>query len=89
MTVSVSSSYVVSSGTNKQVTVTPANGAGTIATQQTIAWTLHNPTTGALAASGRIAAQGGTLDFGNLPSGIYVLSLDTEATPDTHKIVLK
>jgi hypothetical protein len=88
-TVSVSSSYMVSSGTGKQVTVGLANGA-TAAANQTIAYSLHNPTTGALAASGRIAAQGGTLDFGNLPAGIYILSLDTDGgNPDIHKIVLK
>jgi hypothetical protein len=89
MTVSVSSSYMVSSGTGKQVTVSPDNSI-TVAANQTIAYSLHNPTTGALSASGRIAAQGGTLDFGNLPAGIYVLSLDTDGgNPDIHKIVLK
>jgi N-methylhydantoinase B/oxoprolinase/acetone carboxylase alpha subunit len=89
MTVSVSGSYLVSSGTGKQITVTLPNGT-TTSTSQTIAWSLYNQTTGALAANGRIAAQGGTLDFSNLQSGIYVLSLDTEsAAPDTHKIILK
>jgi hypothetical protein len=88
-TVSVSTNYIVSSGTGKQVTVTLPNGV-TTSTAQTIAWSLYNQTTGALAANGRIAAQGGTLDFTNLQSGIYVLSLDTEsAAPDTHKIILK
>jgi hypothetical protein len=89
-TVSVSSSYLVSSGTSKQVSVALAYGAGVTMTPSTIAWSLHNQTTGTLAANGRIAAQGGILDFGSLPNGIYVLSLDTEAgSPDTHKIVLK
>jgi hypothetical protein len=87
--VSVSTNYIVSSGTGKQVTVTLPNGV-TASTGPTIAWSLYNQTTGALAANGRIAAQGGTLDFANLQSGIYVLSLDTEsAAPDTHKIILK
>jgi hypothetical protein len=61
-----------------------------VAANQTIAYSLHNPTTGALAAGGRIAVQGGTPDFGSLPAGIYVLSLDTDGgNPDFHKIVLK
>jgi hypothetical protein len=89
-TVSVSSSYLVSSGTGKQVSVALAYGAGVTMTPSTIAWSLHNQITGTLAANGHIAVQGGTLDFGSLPNGIYVLSLDTEAgNPDTHKIVLK
>jgi hypothetical protein len=89
MTVSVSNSYIVSSGANKQVTVSPAGGA-TVTTTQTIAWSLHNSTTGAQAATGRIDAQGGTLNFGKLPAGVYVLTLDADSgTPDTHKIMLK
>ncbi|MDR2388401.1 MAG: serine protease [Tannerellaceae bacterium] len=88
-TVSVSTNYIVSSETGKQVTVALPSGV-TASTTQTIAWTLHNQTTGALAASGRIVAQGGALDFDNLPVGVYVLSLDTESgVPDTHKIILK
>ncbi|MDR2810849.1 MAG: T9SS type A sorting domain-containing protein [Tannerellaceae bacterium] len=83
-----SNSYTVVSGTNKQVTVSFPYDENTVPVNRTIAWSLYN-SSGALAASGRIAAQGGTLNFGNLPSGIYVLSLDTEATPYTHKIVLK
>jgi hypothetical protein len=81
--------YMVSSGTGKQATVALPNSA-TAAATSTIAYSLHNPTTGALSASGRIAAQGGTLDFSSLPAGIYVLSLDTDGgNPDIHKIVLK
>jgi hypothetical protein len=89
-TVSVSSSYIVSSGMSKQVNIVLAYDTGATVVPSTIAWSLHNQTTGTLAASGRIAAQGGTLDFGRLPNDIYVLSLDTEAgNPDIHKIVLK
>ena len=89
MNVSISNSYLVSSGTGKQVSVSLSGDAGTAATK-TIAYALHNQISGALAASGRISAQGGTLDFGKLPAGIYVLSLDADTgNPDTHKIILK
>jgi hypothetical protein len=81
------SSCRVFSGTGKQVIVTFTHGAGTA--PRPVAWSLHT-VSGALAATGRIDAQGGTLNFGKLPDGVYVLTLDTESgTPESHKIVLK
>jgi hypothetical protein len=93
MTVSVSSSYAVSYGTGKQLTVTPSglNGsAAVIDASQTIAYTLYNQSTGATAASGRISAQGGTLDFSSAPAGVYLLNLEVaDNIFDTHRVALK
>jgi hypothetical protein len=93
MTVSVSSNYIVSSGTNKQVSVSISTleGAPVVTdSNQTMVYNFYNQATGALVTSGRISAQGGTLDFSFVPGGIYLLSLDAgNGTFDTHRVLLK
>jgi V8-like Glu-specific endopeptidase len=93
MTVSVGSRYIASSGLNKQVSVaiSTLEGAPVVTDpNQTIAYDLYNQATGAPVTSGRISAQGGTLDFSFVPEGIYLLRLDAgNGTFDTHRVLLK
>jgi hypothetical protein len=93
MTISIGGGYAVSSGTGKLVTVSLAGNAGNAPapqTSQTVAYTLYSQATGATAARGVMPVQGGTLDFSNLPSGIYILAFDRgNGTPDTYRINLK
>jgi hypothetical protein len=90
--VSVSSSYAVSTGAGKQLSVAPSGLGGATVNEQsrTIAYTLYNQATGALVASGRIAAEGGTLDFGSVADGVYLLKLEVgNDVFDTHRVMLK
>jgi hypothetical protein len=93
MTVSVGSRYIASSGLNKQVSVaiSTLKGAPVVTDpNQTIAYDLYNQATGAPVTSGRISAQGGTLDFSFVSEGIYLLRLDAgNGTFDTHRVLLK
>jgi hypothetical protein len=76
-TVSVTDAYYVFTDDNKLVTVTATNNAAS-GVSGTITYTLYNQATGA------------TLDFSQMPDGIYILALDSgNGKPDTHRIVLK
>jgi hypothetical protein len=92
-TVSVSSSYVVSYGTGKQLTVSLSGLDGSTAVidaARMIDYTLYNQSTGALVASGRISAQGGTLDLSSVPDGIYLFNLEVGNNIfDTHRVFFK
>jgi hypothetical protein len=93
ITVSVTSSYTVSSGTGKQISVAPStvnNVTAVFDPNLTIGYTLYDQGTGTLVTGGTISAQGGTLNFSSVPSGIYLLRLDTgNGTYDTHRVLLK
>jgi hypothetical protein len=93
-TVSAGSSYVVSYGADKQLTVSLSglDGSATaiVDATQMIGYTLYNQSTGALVTSGRISAQGGTLDFSSVPDGIYLFKLETGNNAfDTHRLLFK
>jgi hypothetical protein len=86
-----SSSYSISQGefSSKIVTVTN-RGAGVKGANQTVAYSLYNQATGVFATSGQMPASGGTLDFSRLPTGIYVLRIETSnGVYDTHSFLLK
>jgi hypothetical protein len=91
--VSVTLSYIVSSGTDKRVSVSPSTLGGAPAAldpSRTVGYTLYGQATGALVASGTISIQGGTIDFSSVPPGIYILRFDTgNGTSDTHRVLLK
>jgi len=90
MTVSVGSGSSVSSGTGKLVTVAFENAGLLTAASQTYSYTLINQATGAVAAQGQLSSAGATLDFSNLPAGIYVLQIVTgSGIPESHKVLLK
>jgi hypothetical protein len=87
--VSVTLSYIVSSGTNKLVSVSPQTGDGADPSR-TIGYTLYDQETGVFVRAGRLSVQGGNLDFSSVPAGIYLLRLDTgTGTFDTHRVLLK
>lgn len=56
---------------------------------QAIRYELHNQYTGILVKQGSLDSQGGTLDFSNLPNGVYVFSLIIDLTNrQTEKIII-
>ena len=76
---------------SKIVTVTYSpQGEVSQSARRMVDYTLTNVTTGAAVASGKMPASGGTLDFSNVPTSIYVLRIDTgNGTPETFKVILK
>jgi hypothetical protein len=84
-------SYHVASGNLKQIYVTPEEAGQTLnSANNTITYTLYSIFTGETAAQGTLPASGGTLDFGNQPSGIYILQINKgNGTPEVHRILLK
>jgi hypothetical protein len=90
--VTAARSYDVSLGTSSKIfVVTEIDSDGnSLQSAGSVAYSLLNQTTGAVAAAGQIAAQGGTLDFSNLPVGIYILQIHvSDELIDTHRILLK
>jgi len=58
--------------------------------KHSFSWQLSYLTTGISATSGHISSKGGTLNFSRLPTGTYLLQIDTgSGVPETHRILLK
>jgi V8-like Glu-specific endopeptidase len=91
--ISVGSYYMVSHpASSKILTVSLAGSANQdmLQAKRMVDYTLTNVTTGAVVASGKMPASGGTLDFSNVPTSIYVLRIDAgNGTPETFKVILK
>jgi hypothetical protein len=59
-------------------------------TSQTFTWQLSNALSGTEVASGQIASSGEVLNFGQFPTGIYLLQINTgNGRTETQKVVLK
>jgi hypothetical protein len=86
-------SYSVAQGaSSKAFVVTASNSGDNIMSSagNSVAYLLFRQSTGAVAATGQIPSQGGTLDFSNLPAGIYILQIHVnDELIDTHRILLK
>lgn len=55
-------------------TFTPAD----YQTSTLVSYTLINALTGTIAAKGKVDYKGGSLDFNNIPKGVYILKLDID-----------
>lgn len=90
------SSYMIQSTTSGIVTITKGeNQDYSLLTNidnnnVSIGYGLYNQYTGVLVKQGHLDAIGETLDFSNLPNGIYILSLNIDSTTrQTAKIMIK
>ncbi|MDR1259270.1 MAG: T9SS type A sorting domain-containing protein [Tannerellaceae bacterium] len=54
-----------------------------------ISYWLYDQSNGTLVASGKINVSGATMDFSNLPPGVYILQIETEDGVEIHRILLK
>jgi hypothetical protein len=85
--------YAVYTEGGKRLSVAPLGVDESVAVADssgTIAYTLYNQSTGAEAASGRVPANGGALDFTSVANGVYLLRLELGGdTFDTHRVMLR
>jgi Zn-dependent metalloprotease len=92
ISITKSSMQYSASASGKQVVISSLEGSGNMlsSARSQVTYTLVYVVTGAVAASGQISSAGGTLNFGTLPAGIYILALDTGGDkPETFRIVLQ
>jgi predicted Zn-dependent protease len=92
ITVIIPYSQYSASASGKQVVISSLEGSSNMLSSagSQVTYTLVYVVTGAVAASGQISSAGGTLNFGSLPAGIYILALDTGGDkPETFRIVLQ
>lgn len=88
-------SYMIQSTTSGIVTIKKEENQDyslltNIGDNRSFNYGLYNQYTGILVKQGTLAPIGGTLDFSSLPNGIYILSLNINAsTRQTERIVIR
>lgn len=97
MTVSVQSSYMVySNGSSKIVDIAENQleeesfMSPNAVLSNKVSYQLYNQATGLLVAEGKMERRGGTLDFSQVNSGIYILRIQVSDTIfEVHRVVFK
>lgn len=97
-TVSVQSSYMVySDGSSKIVDVIEnqlendeSSILSDVVVSNQVSYQLYNQATGLLVAEGKMERSGGTLDFNQVNSGIYILRIQvSDAIFEVHRVAFK
>lgn len=85
-------SYMVSTGISNIITISKLNTSENQSVNtpdETIPYSLYSPS-GILVSQGKLPDNGGTLDFSNVPGGVYLLQLiGKNNTTETHRVLLK